>query len=299
MAEVAALRAFNRLYTRRLGLLNARLDGSPFALTEARVLYELAHSPGCIAADIGRTLGLDRAQLSRILKRFEHLGLLAAQPAGRTRVLQLTRAGLAAFDQVQRNTEAAVGRLLAHLAPPARARLIAGATIMGEALSDRGEAPAVFRDLELGDLGWIARRQAQLYAEEYGFDISYEAVAAEILAAFVKERDPAREQAWIAELRGEIAGSIFLMQETDPEVGRLRLLYVEPWARGAGLGARLVDACVERASAVGYRRLVLWTQSILEPARRIYQAAGFRLGEAAPNRAFGRDLVSETWTLEL
>ncbi|CAN7551693.1 bifunctional helix-turn-helix transcriptional regulator/GNAT family N-acetyltransferase [Phenylobacterium sp. LjRoot225] len=301
--DVAALRAFNRLYTRRLGLLNDRLDGSAFALTEARVLYELAHRPGGIAADIGRSLGLDRAQLSRILRRFADRGLLTGDAQGRTRMLRLTPAGRTAFEELNRRTDAAVSGLLGELPPPARRRLVAASREMAGALGAEAASAAapgvILRDLRAGDLGWIAHRQAILYRDEYDWDLSYEALAVEILAGFVRDYDPAREQAWIAELGGVVVGSVFLVRGESPDVGRLRLLYVEPSARGQGLGGRLVAACIARARAIGCRRLVLWTNSVLVSACRIYEAAGFRLVEEAPHRSFGHDLIGQTWALEL
>jgi DNA-binding MarR family transcriptional regulator/N-acetylglutamate synthase-like GNAT family acetyltransferase len=301
---VAVLRSFNRIYTRRLGFLNDKLDNSAFALTDARVLYELVHNPGCIAADIARLLGLDPAQLSRILKRFMDEGLLERAGKGRNRPLAVTPAGHAAFAELKAKTESAIGELLTSIPPTARARMIACARTMSNALEGRVTlvspgSPITLRNLRIGDIGWITHRQACLYHEEYGWDVTYEALAADILAGFVKTFDPAREAAWIAEQEGNILGSVFLMRDKDEDTARLRLLYVEPTARGVGLGRRLVEVCIAEARAMRYRQLTLWTNSVLTSARKIYEAAGFELTDQEPHHSFGADLVGQTWMLTL
>lgn len=303
-ADIAALRSFNRLYTRRLGLLGERLDDSPFSLSEARILYELAHRDGPTAAEIGRALDIDRAQLSRTLKRFEQRGLVRGEASpvhAKHQILTLTDAGRQAFESLNHSTQAVIGALLDELPDADRRRLLDAAGTFACVLEPVPPQHRTFalRAPRIGDLGWVTHRQAMLYAGEYGWDWTYEALAAEILAGFVKTYDPAREQAWIAEADGAVAGSIFLMATADPDVAKLRLLYVEPSARGLGIGRALVDACIERARAIGYRRLELWTNSVLVSARRIYEAAGFTLRDEAPHRSFGHDLVGQTWTLDL
>ncbi|AWB24738.1 GNAT family N-acetyltransferase [Methylobacterium currus] len=305
-AMVAAVRAFGRFYTRQIGLLEEGLHRSAFSLTEARVLYELAHRDRLTASILGQDLGLDAGYLSRLLKRFEDQGLLSRQTAagdGRRQVLALTPEGQAAFAPLDAASRAEVGALLARLSAADRAALVGAMARVRHLLGDPSEGPpaeadTVLRDLKPGDLGWITHRQGVLYATEYGFDLTFEALVAEILAGFVRDFDPGRAGAWIAEQGGEILGSVFLAPASET-VGKLRLLYVEPSARGQGLGRRLTAACVEGARARGYRQLTLWTNDVLGAARRIYAEAGFRLVEAAPHRSFGQDLVGETWILDL
>jgi DNA-binding MarR family transcriptional regulator/GNAT superfamily N-acetyltransferase len=304
-SQIAELRAFNRVYTRRIGLLHDRLDGSPFALAEARVLYELAHRREPIAAEIATALDIDRGQLSRILKRFERQRLISRRQSGshaKQKLLALTAPGRRAFRDLNRATNTSVGTFLASLTAGSRAGLIEAAGTMTHVLE--GEAAKatpsyVLRPPRVGDLGFVVHRQAILYAEEHGWDWTYESLAAEILAAFVRNFDAAREQAWIADIDGAIVGSIFLVATPDPAVAKLRLLYVEPSARGKGIGRALVDACIERARAIGYRTLELWTNSVLVSARRLYEAAGFRLKQEEPHHSFGKSLVGQVWTLDL
>jgi DNA-binding MarR family transcriptional regulator/GNAT superfamily N-acetyltransferase len=300
--EIAALRAFNRIYTHRLGLLNARLDDSPFTLSEARVLYELAHRDQPTAAEIGRALDLDRAQISRTLKRFADRGLLRAREDpqhARQQLLSLTAAGRKAFAMLEAGTRHAVGALLEALPSARRARLLAAANDIVEVFATEPARAVVLRDPRPGDLGWIIHRQAVLYAEEYGWDGGYEALIVRILADFRSSFDPAREAAWIAEADGRVVGSIFLVRGDAPGTGKLRLLYVEPDTRGMGVGKMLVDACIARARDVGYERLVLWTNSVLTSARRLYERAGFVLTEEKPHHSFGKDLLGQTWSLDL
>lgn len=301
--DIADLRAFNRVYTHRLGLLNAHLDKSPFTLTEARILYEIAHRTEPTAADIMRALELDRGQLSRTLKRFTGRGLVetATDPeGGRRRPISLTASGRKAFAQLERNTRLAVGALLGELVPDQRSDLIAAAKTITRIFDEgRQNADCELHGLKPGDLGWIIHRQAVLYAGEYGWNSDYEALVARILADFAASFDPAHDAAWVADIDGRIAGSVFLVRADQPRLGKLRLLYVEPWARGAGIGAKLVDACIDRARAAGDERLTLWTNSVLTAARRIYEHAGFRLVGEAPHHSFGKDLVGQTWELDL
>ncbi len=304
-SEVALLRRFNRLYTEHLGLLNGRLDGSPFSLTEARVLYELAHRPGVTAAEIARLLSLDPAQLSRLLARFKKQGLIVTTVSpdhSKRRQISLTERGSRTFSELQAATNAAVARRLGEFTPADRRRLLSAAGKFADTLErskDKTMQPFHLRAPRPGDIGWVLHRQAVLYAEEYGWDWTYEALAAKILADFIERFDPAREKAWIAELEGEIVGSIFLKASEDAGVAKLRLLYVEPSARGRGIGRALVDACIDQARAFSYRRLELWTNSVLVSARRIYEAAGFELTEEAPHHSFGKDLVGQIWSLGL
>ncbi|NWK96517.1 MarR family transcriptional regulator [Sphingobium lactosutens] len=300
--NVAALRAFNRVYTSKLGLLNRHLDNSPFTLSEARILYELAHRSAPTAAEIARALGLDRGQISRTLKRFADRGLVEARDDprhGRHQLLSLTQDGKAAFAALEANTREAVAGLLTTL-PPFRQRRLIAATEEIRAIFATDTLPIVqLRGLEPGDIGRVTERQAMLYAEEYGWNRDYEALAARILADFHQSFDPAREAAWIAEMDGRMVGSIFLVRGKTAEVAKLRLLYVEPDARGAGVGKMLVDACVQRARDTGYARLELWTNSVLTAARGLYQRAGFLLVDEAPHHSFGHDLVGQVWSLDL
>jgi DNA-binding MarR family transcriptional regulator/GNAT superfamily N-acetyltransferase len=300
--DIAALRAFNRAYTCRLGLLDAHLDRSPFTLSEARVLYELANRTDPTAAEIARSLRLDPAQISRTLKRFANRGLAEARenPAhGRHQLLSLTREGRTAFDALERNTRMAVGGLLKELPPFRRERLRSAAEVITRIFEDDAPPQPVLRGLRPGDLGLVTARQAILYAQEYGWNADYEALVARILADFQQTFDPAREAGWIAELDGTMVGSIFLVRSDSAAVGKLRLLYVEPDARGAGIGKMLVNACIERAREAGYSRLELWTNTVLTAARKIYENAGFMLVDEAPHHSFGKELVGQTWALNL
>lgn len=299
--DVATLRAFNRTYTTRLGLLDARLDQSPFTLSEARILYEVAKRAQPTAAEIARTLCLDPAQMSRTLKRFAERGLIATEenPShGRLQLLSLTDVGKAAFAALEQNTRSAVGALLDGLPRVRRKRLIAAAKTITRLFDDPAETP-ILRPLRPGDLGLVTARQAILYAEEYGWNRDYEVLVARILADFHAGFDPARDDAWIAEMHDRMVGSIFLVHDEEPGVGKLRLLYVEPEARGAGVGRMLVDACIRRARELDYIRLDLWTNSVLSAARRIYERAGFVLTDETPHHSFGQDLIGQSWSLKL
>lgn len=301
--DIATLRAFNRTYTLKLGLLQAKLDKSSFTLSEARVLYELAHRTDPTAAEIGRVLHLDRAQLSRTLKRFAAAGLLTSRedPAhGRHQLLALTEDGRNTFQTLEAATCKAVGGLLASLPEPRRNRLLAAATEIVD-IFEAAHPPSVsLRSLKPGDLGIVIARQAIIYAREYGYNSDYEALIAGILAEFHRNFDPDRDDAWIAESDGgRVAGSIFLVRGDQPEVAKLRLLYVEPEMRGMGIGKLLIDTCVSRARALGYKRLELWTDRQLVSARSLYGRAGFSLVDVRQERFFGKDIGSETWSLDL
>jgi DNA-binding MarR family transcriptional regulator/GNAT superfamily N-acetyltransferase len=300
------IRSFNRFYTREIGLLNRSVPATDLSLPEARVLYELAQAPegSRTAAEIGRKLGMDKAHLSRIVARFVARGLAVSRVSPdhrKHRLLSLTDAGRKVFAAAEAGARAQVSALLEPVDAGGRNRLVEAMRDIRVTLRDRNTADTdvSLRQLRPGDVGWIIHRQAVLYAQEYRWDWTYEGLASRILGAFVAEFDAAREDGWVAE-RGEfMVGSIFLMKSDDPAVGKLRLLYVEPSARGAGVGRRLVAACIARARELGYRQLTLWTNDILVAARRIYQTAGFRLVSEAPHHSFGHDLVGQTWMLDL
>ena len=300
---IAAVRRFSRFYTRQLGLLGDGLLKSDFSMTEERVLYELAHRAVPIATDICRDLGLDAGYLSRILKTFELRGLIVRTVStddGRRTQLTMTQAGRAAFETLDRASQEDVRAIIGRLTPEQAVALNQAMRTIEDLMATPGPmtAPITLRPYRLGDLGWIVHRQTILYALEYGWDATYEALAAEILAGFVKEHDPERERGWIAEREGQVLGSVFVMRGSEA-VAKLRLLYLERAARGLGLGRRLVDICIAFAREKGYRTLTLWTNDVLVPARRIYQQAGFRCVAAEAHHSFGKDMVGETWELTL
>lgn len=271
-------------------------------MSEARILYELANRPDPTAAEIARALRLDPAQMSRTIKRFANRGLVATRddPShGRHQLLSLTEQGRAAFAALENNTRHAIGALLDRLPPFRRAAMLSAARSITRIFEDEAPPQPMLRGLKPGDLGMVIARQAILYAEEYGWNSDYEALVARILANFHQSFDPACDAAWIAEMDGRMAGSIFLVHGDEPDVGKLRLLYVEREARGAGVGKMLVAACIDRARAVGYTRLDLWTNSVLTAARRIYERAGFVLTDEASHHSFGKDLIGQTWSLAL
>jgi DNA-binding MarR family transcriptional regulator/N-acetylglutamate synthase-like GNAT family acetyltransferase len=301
--QVAAVRAFSRFYTRQIGLLEEHLYDSEFSLTEVRVIYELAQRDGLTASDLGRDLGLDAGYLSRLLKRFEARGLVIRTPSehdARQSVLALTPEGRAAFAPLDQASHDEIAAMLDRLPADERESLVAAMRRVQRLLggAPEPEPPYRLRGPRPGDIGWVVHRQGLLYATEYGWDQTFEALVAEIAAAFVKNFDPARENAWIAEREGEIVGSVFLVRQSD-EIAKLRLLYVEASARGLGLGRRLVDECIRFARDRGYRTLTLWTNDVLVSARRIYEAAGFRLVEEERHHSFGKDLVGQNWVLDL
>lgn len=304
MTLVDEVRRFNRFYTREIGLLHEHLPASELSLAEARVLYELAQSDDRTAADITRSLEMDKAHLSRILARFRSRGFLQSRPNPLHRkhlLLSLTEIGREAFATIERGTRSLIDRIIAPIDQQGRQVLISAMRDICSVLNDgrlRGEVVRL-RPPEPGDLGWVVHRQAVLYHQEYGWDWTYEGLISDIAAKFIANFDPSREDCWIAELNGLVVGSVFLTRSDDPTVARLRLLYVEPNARGLGIGKSLVTACIERARTLGYRELKLWTNDILAAARHIYQTAGFVLVDEAPHRSFGFDLVGQTWKLDL
>jgi DNA-binding MarR family transcriptional regulator/GNAT superfamily N-acetyltransferase len=301
--QIAAVRAFNRFYTRKLGVLDQHLLKSPFSLSEARVLYELAHREEVSAKEIAIELGLDAGYLSRIVQKFDEDGLITRKPlpSDRRHVrLALTAKGRQAFARLDRASHDEVAAMLARLGHGPRAAVVRAMTMIEQSLEPPAQKPAGFllRSHRVGDIGWVISRHGAIYAQEYGWDISFEALVAEIAAQFLKSHDPVREHCWIAEVEGEPAGSIFLVKATD-EIAKLRLLLVEEKARGLGVGRALTEQCIRFAREAGYTSITLWTQSILVAARGIYQRAGFRRVKEEPHRSFGVDLVGETWELKL
>ncbi|GLR92140.1 bifunctional helix-turn-helix transcriptional regulator/GNAT family N-acetyltransferase [Bradyrhizobium iriomotense] len=301
--QVEAVRAFNRFYTRKLGVLDQQLLKTPFSLSEARVLYELAHRDALSAKEIGIELGLDPGYLSRIVQNFDEAGLIARKPLATDRrqyQLSLTAKGRQAFARLERSTQEDVAAMLRPLAEADRTRLT-GAMDTVEKLLGMARAeppPASLRDPRPGDMGWVVQSHGALYASEYGFDAGFEALVAEIVAKYMTSYDASRERCWIADIEGRPVGSVFLVKASD-DVAKLRLLLLDPAARGRGLGQRLVAECVSFARACGYRRMTLWTQSILVGARKIYQDAGFKLVASEPHRSFGQNLIGETWERDL
>jgi DNA-binding MarR family transcriptional regulator/N-acetylglutamate synthase-like GNAT family acetyltransferase len=302
--RVEAARRFNRFYTRQIGLLRRGAYDSPFSLTEVRVLYELAHREKPTATDLGHDLGLDAGYLSRILRGFEKRALVTRTRSaadGRRSHLALTALGRKVFAPLDARSHDEVAALLGGLAPAAQARVVAAMQTIERLLGRDGPPPAaayLLRPPQPGDFGWVVHRHGAVYAQEYGYDARFEALVAEIVARFAQRGHPARERCWIAERDGAVVGSVFLVARSAT-IAQLRLLLVEPQARGSGLGTRLVDECVRFARRAGYRKLVLWTQSELRAARRLYQAAGFRVVRKERNHSFGKALVSETWELHL
>jgi DNA-binding MarR family transcriptional regulator/GNAT superfamily N-acetyltransferase len=301
--QIEAVRHFNRFYTRKIGVLEEGLLKSPFSLTEVRVLYELAHREKPSAAEIGKELGLDAGYLSRILRGFEGRGLIEKEPSAadaRQSLLRLTGRGREAFAPLDERAREEVGAMLGGLTAAGRRRLAEAMGTIERLLGGRTgpAAPYLLRPPRPGDLGWVVYRHGASYDEEYGWGERFEALVAEIVARFVRTFDPKRERCWIAERDGENVGSVFLVRESD-EVAKLRLLLVEPAARGLGIGGRLVQECLRFARRAGYRTVTLWTNDVLHAARRIYQAAGFRLVREEPHDHFGKGLVGQTWELAL
>jgi DNA-binding MarR family transcriptional regulator/N-acetylglutamate synthase-like GNAT family acetyltransferase len=301
--QVDSMRRFNRFYTRQLGLLNQGYLSSNRTLSEVRVLYELARKKNVTATKIAGELQIDVAYLSRILARFERQGLVkrtVSRTDARERHLTLTAKGVSAFEPLDRSAAQQVTQMLAPLSNSQRITLVSAMQHVERLLGYKSTAPSRYtlRALQIGDIGWIIHRQALLYAQEYGWDISYEALVAEILAGFGKDFDQSKSAAWIAESSGAVVGSVFLMP-SSAGVAKLRLLYVEPSARGMGLGRRLVEECIAGARTRGYQSLTLWTNNVLVGARRIYEAVGFKLCKEECHHSFGKDLVGQTWELTL
>ena len=299
--RIGAVRRFSRFYTGVIGALQEGLLQSNFSLTEARVLFELANCDSTTASVLGRELGLDAGYLSRILRRFAQERLVArtvSEQDRRQSVLALTEAGRAAFAPLDARSQEEVGALLSALPEPAQAEVVAAMARIEALLRAGRTADWRLREPEPGDIGWVVARHGALYAREYGFDARFEALVARVAGAFLDSHDPARERCWIAEHDGVNLGSVFLVR-VDDELARLRLLLVEPAARGLGIGKRLVAECVAFARAAGYRRITLWTNDVLVAARGIYQAAGFLPVASKPHSDFGPAMVGEDWDLAL
>lgn len=309
--QVAALRAFNRFYTRRIGVLDERLYGTPFTLPQTRVLWELAHHDGITASELARLLELDAGYLSRLLASLKSRRLVRAQrsPAdARQSILSLTAAGRRAFEPMNAHSQAQIAALLSSLDEPGRRRLLQAAgtieSLLGAPRTDR--PPYLLRAPQPGDMGWVVARHGAIYAQEYGWDTTFEGLVAQIVGHYIEHFDAKREACWIAERDGQNVGCVFLVQARDEKTGRpergvaqLRLLIVEPGARGLGIGARLVAECERFARNAGYKRIKLWTQSMLTAARAIYAKAGYRLVSSEPHQSFGAELVGEMWELSL
>ena len=301
--RVEAVRRFNRFYTQKIGALREGLLDSPFSLAEVRVLYELCQRKDPTASELAKDLALDAGYLSRILRSFTKRGLIARRPSvsdNRRTHLSLTKKGQRTFAPLNARSQNDVADVIANLSPTDQSRLIAAMTTIERLLGPKSESkvPYIIRLHQNGDMGWIIHRHGSLYAQEYRWDEQFEGLVAEIVAKFIRSHDPKRERCWIAEKDGEIVGSVFLVQRSKT-VGQLRLLLVEPSARGLGIGARLVDECIRFARQAGYRKITLWTNDVLHAARHIYQQAGFQLIHEGPHHSFGHDLVEQTWELVL
>jgi DNA-binding MarR family transcriptional regulator/GNAT superfamily N-acetyltransferase len=301
-AAVAAVRAFNRFYTNVIGLLRGKYLDTPYSLTEARLLFELGQRDASEVTDLRRVVDIDAGYLSRILSRFSYDGLITRQrsPAdGRRQVIALTGAGRAAIAGLDAGSARQTRDMLAHVRGEDRRGLLEAMRVITDVLTQSPRPRGyLLRAPRPGDLGWVVQRNAAVYAEEFDWDASYEALVARIVADYVDHRDPDAEAAWIAEVDGTPAGCVFCVRE-DATTARLRLLLVEPWARGLGIGARLVEEVLRFARGAGYSAITLWTNDVLADARRIYERAGFTLDDETPHRSFGQDLVGQNWSRRL
>ena len=302
-SPVDAVRRFNRFYTRRIGVLNERLLGSGFTLSEGRLLWELAHRDRPSAGELGRELRLDPGYLSRLIDRLQRRGLVERKPSPtdkRQTLLRLTRKGQDTFAGLNRRSHEEITAMLSALPATDQRRLVEAMSRIERLLDGSPQAaePYLLRPHQPGDIGWVIQRHGAIYAEEYAWDSGFEALVAEIAARFLRNFDPKRERCWIAERDGENVGCVFLVRKSAT-VAQLRLLLVEPSARGLGIGHRLVAECIRFARQTGYRKVTLWTNKGLDAARHLYEEAGFRLGEEEPHHSFGHDLLSQTWTLTL
>jgi DNA-binding MarR family transcriptional regulator/GNAT superfamily N-acetyltransferase len=301
--NVEAVRRFSRFYTKQIGLLQEKILRSPFSLAEARVIYELAHHEKTTATQLSNELGLDPGYLSRILRDFNKRGLIEkgrSQRDGRKRNLGLSEKGQSAFAGINSRSRAEIEQQLSSLSPDDQTRLVRAMQTIEGLLGAKPErkVPYILRPHQPGDMGWVVHRHGILYAEEYAWDERFEALIAEIVAGFIRNYDPKKERCWIAEMDGDNVGSVFLVKQSEA-TAKLRLLLVEPNARGLGIGARLVNECIKFAQQVGYSKITLWTNSILTAARHIYQKAGFQLINEEPHNSFGHELIAETWELKL
>jgi DNA-binding MarR family transcriptional regulator/GNAT superfamily N-acetyltransferase len=302
--QVAELRSFNRLYTQRIGVLNQRLLESPFSLTEARVLYELANAEGCTAGRIREQLQLDPGYLSRIIGGFVERGLLVKKRSAsdsREFALSLTASGRQAFREIDRRSRRQASTMLSGLPDASRHELLDGIERAKRVLAGdaRAARKVTLRAPAPGDIGWAIERHGQLYADEFGWNVEFEALVATLFAAFATKHDRAKERCWIADVDGQRAGCVFVVtNKDDKKMAQLRCLLVDPSARGLGLGKRLVDQCVRFARSADYRGIMLWTNDVLVAARKIYEAVGFQLDKQYRHRSFGHDLVGQIWSLE-
>ncbi len=301
--RVEAVRSFNRFYTKQIGVLHERLLRSPFSLTEARVIYELAHHEKTTATELCNELGLDAGYLSRVLRSFKKRGLVdkeLSQTDGRQNLLSLTEQGQEAFAALNARSRNEVGATLSDLSEADQNRLINAMHTIEGLLGAQPEhkVPYLLRPHQSGDMGWVVHRHGVLYAEEYGWDEQFEALVAGIVAKFIQDFNPKQERCWMAEMEGNIVGSVFLVKQSKT-VAKLRLLLVEPTVRGLGLATRLVTECMRFARQEGYRKIVLWTNNVLHAAQHIYEKTGFRLVRQEPHHSFGHDLIGQTWELKL
>lgn len=307
LSTVREVRRFNRFYTQQIGVLRNGLLDSPFSLSEMRLLYEMAHRNNPTAGDVCRELGLDAGYVSRVLGGFERRGLVQRERSatdGRQSFLSLTKKGQRMFRPLEARSDEQVATMLRRLSAQQQKQLLSAMHTVEKLLGEEGrksteKAPYILRTHQPGDMGWVVYRHGALYAQEYGYDEGFEALVAEIVAKFIQKFDAKRERCWIAERDGEIVGSVFLVKKSKT-VCKLRLLLVEPSARGLGLGRRLVAECIRFGRQAGYKKIMLWTQSELGAARHLYKVAGFQLVARQPHKSWGRgDLVSETWEMKL
>lgn len=300
--RIGAVRRFSRFYTRRIGLLQDGLLETPFSLTQGRVLYELAHRNDCTATDIAGALGLDHGYLSRILRSFEQQGLVVKRRGkedGRQWLLSLTAKGRKMFAALDRRSQDDAGRMLAELGEAEQARVVAAMDTIETLIAREPNARTyTLRSPRPGDMGWVVSKHGSLYAQEYGWDSTIEAITADIVSSFLKNYDPGRERCWIAEMDGEPVGSVFLVRDSD-EVARIRLLIVDAKARGLGIGRDLVEQSIAFARNAGYSTITLWTHGVLVTARAIYQRLGFTCTEQWVHQDFGKPEASETWQMRL
>jgi DNA-binding MarR family transcriptional regulator/GNAT superfamily N-acetyltransferase len=302
--RVSAVRRFNRGFVRKIGLLQEGLLDSPYSLTEARILFEIGSNTDLTASQLSKELGFDGGHLSRILARLEKRKLIEkirSKTDGRQMFLRLTQKGEEGLDFLNRRADNEISQILDALSEEEQNRLLKSMEAIENLLLERSKSPQTYilRQHEPGDMGWIIYRHGVLYAEEYGWNEEFEALVAKICADFLSNYDPKRERCWMAEMDGEVVGSVFLAQTVDKEIARLRVLLVEPKGRGTGLGTRLVEECIKFARRAGYRKITLWTYSVLESARRIYEKTGFQLVNEEKRHDYGHELTGQTWELNL
>jgi DNA-binding MarR family transcriptional regulator/N-acetylglutamate synthase-like GNAT family acetyltransferase len=304
--RIGAVRRFNRFYTRQIGVLRKTYLDSPYSLGEMRVLYEIAHGDGVTARDVGRALELDAGYLSRVLRNFEKRGLISRKASAkdaRQSHLTLTARGRKTFQPAEARSERDVAGMLGKLKSDEQTRLISAMQTIEGLLSGHSESAAkpsyTLRAPRFGDFGWIVARHGEIYAQEYNWGEPFEGLCAQIVADFVNNYDAKLERCWIAEMNGENVGCVMLVKDEQPGVARLRLLLVDPKARGLGLGQRLVDECIKFARAAGYKKITLWTHSVLTAARHCYEKTGFTLTSSEKKHSWGQDVVAEYWDMTL